>query len=136
MSIRLARFNIDSSLEPYDKKSIIFFKGVPSPAGGLLILLPIILDFKVAKIFNIEIQSHIILINIYSLIVAFLMPSRIPTFSFKGLKIKHEYIWFALLCSAIFIVMLTIYPWYVLPLIAVIYIISIFCSIAYAQKIN
>jgi CDP-diacylglycerol--serine O-phosphatidyltransferase len=65
-----------------------------------------------------------------------MMPSRIPTFSFKALKINREYIWLALLCSGIFIVALTVYPWYVLPLIAVIYIISIFCSIVYAKKIN
>ena len=136
MSIRLARFNTDSSEDLHDQKAIIFFKGIPAPAGGLLILLPIILDLKIAKFFNIDIQSHVLLINIYSIIIASMLPSRIPTFSLKALKINREYIWLALLCSGIFIVALTIYPWYVLPLIAVIYIISIFCSIVYAKKIN
>jgi CDP-diacylglycerol--serine O-phosphatidyltransferase len=136
VSIRLARFNIDSSSDPYDKRSMMFFKGIPSPAGGLLILLPIILDFKIAKIFNIDIKSNILAINIYSAIIALMMPSRVPTFSLKAVRINHEYVWLALLSFGIFIVLLTLYTWYILPLIAIIYVLSIFCSIVYARKIN
>jgi CDP-diacylglycerol--serine O-phosphatidyltransferase len=137
MSIRLARFNADLNVVTnIDKRSKIFFKGVPAPAGGLLMLLPIILDFKLAKMFGYDLRSHIVIIDIYSIIIAFLLPSRIPTFSFKSINVEPEYIWLALLLSGIFIVSLTIYTWYVMPIIAIIYITSIFFSIAYAKKIN
>jgi len=136
MSIRLARFNIDSTGAPYDRKNIIFFKGIPAPAGGLMILLPIILEFKIAKFFGINIKTYNMSINLYSILIAFMLASRVPTFSLKSLKVKPEYIWLVLLCSGIFILMLTVYPWYVLPIVAIIYVTSIFCSIAYAKKFN
>jgi CDP-diacylglycerol--serine O-phosphatidyltransferase len=137
MSIRLARFNSDLNAPNIDyKRAKLFFKGVPAPAGGLLMLLPIIIDFKLAKIFSLDLRSHIVMINLYSIMIAFLLPSRIPTFSFKTINIAAEYIWLALLLSGIFIVALTIYTWYVMPIIAIIYLTSIFFSIAYAKKIN
>ena len=53
VALRLARFNINSEAEPSWKDN--FFEGIPSPAGGILVLLPLILElseFKISLINN------------------------------------------------------------------------------------
>ena len=43
-ALRLARFNVNSSEEPSWKDN--FFEGVPSPAGGILVLTPLIISLS------------------------------------------------------------------------------------------
>ena len=43
-ALRLARFNVSSNEEPSWKDN--FFEGVPSPAGGIIVLLPLIFSFS------------------------------------------------------------------------------------------
>ena len=40
VALRLARFNVNSGKEPSWRDN--FFEGVPSPAGGVLVLMPLI----------------------------------------------------------------------------------------------
>ena len=44
VALRLARFNINSEEEPSWKDN--FFEGVPSPAGGIIVLMPLIISFS------------------------------------------------------------------------------------------
>ena len=44
VALRLARFNVSSSSEPSWKDN--YFEGVPSPAGGILVLMPLILSLS------------------------------------------------------------------------------------------
>ena len=44
VALRLARFNINSNQEPSWKDN--FFEGVPSPAGGILVLTPLIVSLS------------------------------------------------------------------------------------------
>ena len=44
VALRLARFNVNSSHEPSWRDN--FFEGMPSPAGGLLILMPLIFELR------------------------------------------------------------------------------------------
>ena len=44
VALRLARFNVNSSEEPSWKDN--FFEGVPSPAGGILVLTPLIFSLS------------------------------------------------------------------------------------------
>ena len=41
VALRLARFNVNSETQPSWKDN--FFEGVPSPAGGILVLMPLII---------------------------------------------------------------------------------------------
>ena len=43
VALRLARFNVSSNSDPSWKDN--YFEGVPSPAGGILVLMPLILVF-------------------------------------------------------------------------------------------
>ena len=44
VTLRLARFNVNSNEEPSWKDN--FFEGVPSPAGGILVLMPLIFSLS------------------------------------------------------------------------------------------
>ena len=43
-ALRLARFNVNTNEEPSWKDN--FFQGIPSPAGGIIVLMPLILSFS------------------------------------------------------------------------------------------
>ena len=47
--LRLARFNLTKVDENQSWKNN-FFEGVPSPAGGILILMPLIYEFSIYKL--------------------------------------------------------------------------------------
>ena len=125
MALRLARFNTSIFQEKQEKRPEHFFTGVPAPVGALLVLIPMILDFEISTILNINVRSHTIIIDIYIVIIAFLLACRLPTFSAKNISIKPEYLSLAMILFAIIIINLIIYPWYWLPLIACIYVLSI-----------
>ena len=136
MAIRLARFNVSDSNEDNSDDQAMFFRGVPAPAGGLLLLFPLILNFNIAKQLHIDMALYIPLVNLFSLIISFLLPSRIPTYSIKNISVKREFIWLVLLVFGILIIAVTLYPWYVLPIFGLCYLISIVLSIIAAKKIN
>jgi CDP-diacylglycerol--serine O-phosphatidyltransferase len=124
-SLRLARFNtglFDDKKEPWEAQ---FFTGVPSPAGGILCLLPLILALQLDGL-NVLPPA---LIACHVVCIGALMVSRIPTFSGKKQRIKHEIILpFMLICSAI-LVLFIIEPWLSLCVISIGYLISIYFSV-------
>lgn len=135
MAIRLARFNISIQDPNQEKKAKYFAVGVPAPSGAMLALIPIILDFKEGAAFGFNVQPHTLLIDTYIAIIAFLLASRLPTLLLKNIHIKPEYLSFAMILSAIIILNLLIYPWYSLPVIAILYILSIpICMIIVKRK--
>jgi CDP-diacylglycerol--serine O-phosphatidyltransferase len=138
MSIRLARFNT-SIHDPNYKNSKLakyFFVGIPAPSGALLALIPIILEFDLAQEFNFTVRPHIGITLIYLTCIGFLMASRIPTLSLKHIAIKPEFIWIILLILGIMIIAAIIYPWYLIPILGVIYLLSIPVTAFIAKKIN
>ena len=54
VALRLARFNINTGGEPSWRDN--FFQGVPSPAGGILVLSPLVYDQSGLNIFNYNIE--------------------------------------------------------------------------------
>ncbi|MBP7190378.1 MAG: phosphatidylcholine/phosphatidylserine synthase [Rickettsiaceae bacterium] len=138
MAIRLARFNT-ALLDPNAKAfSKMFFMGVPAPLGALLLLTPIMIDFDISDHLNMDFnaKSSSMFLAAYQLVVALLLPSRIPTFSFKNLVINPEYLWVCMFVVGLIIINMIIYPWYIFPILAVIYISTIPFSIAAAKKIR
>jgi len=78
VTLRLARFNVSSNSEPSWRDD--FFEGVPSPAGGILILMPLI--FSLSEISPVNINYEII-VPVFFILISFLLISKIPTFAFK-----------------------------------------------------
>ncbi len=109
-ALRLARFNV--ALEDPDKPawSANYFVGVPAPAGALLVMLPLYLDFIGISF----LKALPLLIAIHCFFVAFLMVSRVPTFSGKrmGLRIDREMVMPILLLVGFAAAVILNYPWY------------------------
>ncbi|MTD58624.1 CDP-diacylglycerol--serine O-phosphatidyltransferase [Amycolatopsis pithecellobii] len=83
--LRLARFNtlLDVEKPPYANE---FFIGVPAPAGGLLALLPLILTLE----FGDGWWSSKPVVWVWTVAIALLLISRIPTLSLKTVKVPAK----------------------------------------------
>ena len=116
VALRLARFNVSANLEPSWKDN--FFEGIPSPAGGMLVLMPLV--FSLSGINIIDINYNII-VPIFFIIISFLMISKIPTFSFKKIVIQRRMTIFVLFGIVLFFGLLLIYTFKVLVFGGLIY---------------
>lgn len=134
MAIRLARFNTDVIQNKIDPKSKYFATGVPAPSGALLALLPMILDFDIAPMFYVKLRPYTMFIDLYIILIAILLASRVPTFLFKNLYIKPEYLSLFMIGFTLVFINLIIYPWYTLPILGLIYICSMPISIILVKK--
>tara|TARA_R110000824_G_scaffold366730_2_gene555527 strand:- start:30648 stop:31484 length:837 start_codon:yes stop_codon:yes gene_type:complete len=109
-ALRLARFNV--ALEDPDKPawSANYFVGVPAPAGALVVMLPLYLDFIGLPM----LKSLPLLVAVHCFFVAFLMVSRVPTFSGKrmGLRIDREMVLPILLLVGFSAAVILNYPWF------------------------
>ncbi len=85
VALRLARFNVSSNDEPSWKDN--FFEGIPSPAGGILVLLPLIYSYSEIQFF--QPNYNLIVPSIFIIISIFLI-SKIPTYSFKKIVVPRR----------------------------------------------
>ena len=107
--LRLARFNVaieDQNRPPWAAN---FFTGVPAPAGAIVVLLPIYVNF-------IGLPRFPILAFLFTLAIALLMVSRLPVFSGKkvGTRVPPEMVLPILVVVVLFVALLLSYPWEVL----------------------
>jgi len=124
-SLRLARFTADIYItnKPIDKEE--YFVGVPSPAAAGLILLPVLIYFE----FEISFFQNQYLNLLNTILIGFLMISKIPTVSMKSIVFsKKTAPWIILLISIICISSIS-NIWLTLILMAAVYILSIFYTI-------
>ncbi len=79
--LRLARFNVISESPKRSAWQSYYFVGVPAPAGALLVLLPVYLGIMGIPID----QSTGFAASAYTMFIGFLLISRVPVFSGRGL---------------------------------------------------
>jgi len=103
--LRLARFNLGSKTTN-EKWRENFFTGVPSPAGAGILLLPLILSLS-NFLPNYDYKNLAIIFIVAS---TFLMISKIPTYSLKGIKVSRPFLIFLLLLIAAYFGFLINYP--------------------------
>ena len=129
--LRLARFNLTKVDENQEWKKN-FFEGIPSPAGGLLILMPLIYDLTDLNIgFDIKILTPYLTIAI-----AILLVSKIPTLALKKISISPKTTVFLLLSIGIIIIALLFYTLKTLLVFGIIYLLSIPVSIIIYKNQN
>ena len=97
--LRLARFNL-TKFEDKEEWKNNFFQGIPSPAGGCLILLPLIFELSNFSSF----MSLKVITPYLTIIVSLLLISKLPTYSFKKISIKRNMTIFLLLGVGLFFV--------------------------------
>ena len=122
--IRLARFNLTKITETEAWKNN-FFEGIPSPAGGLLILMPLIYELT-----DLNIGVNIKYLTPYlTILIAILLVSKVPTFALKKISISPKATVFLLLGVGIVFISLLFYTLKTLLIFGVCYLISIPLSI-------
>ena len=118
--LRLARFNLTKVEETQEWKNN-FFEGIPSPAGGLLILMPLIYELT-----NIDIGFNVKNFTPYlTVVIAILLVSKIPTLALKKISISSKATVFLLLGIGIIFIALLFYTLETLLIFGIIYLISI-----------
>jgi len=131
VTLRLARFNIHSSAEPSWRDN--FFEGVPSPAGGILVLMPLIFSLSELDIFNV---NYNLIVPIFFITTSFLLISKFPTYSLKRIVIPRSMTIFLLFGIVLFFGLLLIYTFKVIALSVLVYLSLIPISFLHYQKIK
>ena len=119
--LRLARFNatIDDPNKPAFAAN--YFTGVPAPMGAITVLLPVFLSFLGVP------MPPALVTALYTLLIAFLMVSRLPVFSGKSVRMRvpPEMVLPVFVSVVFFIALLISYPWHILSLGSVLYLLSL-----------
>ena len=122
--LRLARFNLTKIEEAQDWKNN-FFEGIPSPAGGILILMPLIFELT-----NLDIGVDIKKFTPYfTIIIAILLVSKIPTPALKKISISPKATVFLLLGIGVVFIALLFYRFETLLVFGLVYLFTIPISI-------
>jgi len=116
-ALRLARFNarLDAAEQPH--KSAGFNTGVPAPAGAGLAFIPIFLWL----ITGMPLFRSWPLVMVWTLIIALLMISSLPTYSWSSIRIRREWRLLTLAGVAILGAALLTATWFTLLAIAILY---------------
>ena len=133
VALRLARFNINSEEEPSWKDN--FFEGMPSPAGGIIVLMPLILSFSGLDKFLFKI-NYDLLVPSFFIVVSILLISTIPTYSFKKIVIPRTMTKFLLFGIVLFFGALLVYTFKILVVSCFIYLCLIPISYFHFKKIK
>ena len=127
--LRLARFNLTKIYENAEWKRN-YFEGVPSPAGAILILLPLIYELSGFQL-NLDIKKFTPYLVIA---VAILLISNIPTFSLKKIKVSSKLTIFLLFGIVVIFVSLIFFTFKALLLLGLLYLSSIPISYFFYKK--
>jgi len=131
VALRLARFNVNSNQEPSWRDN--FFEGVPSPAGGILVLTPLIISLTN---FNLIQLNYDIIVPAFFITTSLLLISKFPSYSFKKIVIQRKTTIFLLFGIVLFFGLLLIYPFNVIAISAVIYLLMLPISFFHYHKLK
>ena len=133
VALRLARFNVTSEEEPSWKDN--FFEGVPAPAGGIIVLMPLIISFSGFNEILFKINYELI-VPIFFIIVSIFLISTIPTYSFKRIVIPRSMTKFLLFGMVLYFGALLVYTFKILTVSIFIYMCLIPVSYFHYKKIK
>ncbi len=129
--LRLARFNLTKHDNNQEWKNN-FFEGIPSPAGGLIILIPLIYELSN---FDFDFDLNLRFVTPYlTIFIALLLVSKIPTPSLKKISISSKTTVFLLLSIGMIFIALLFYTFKTLLFLSLIYLIFIPISIFFYKK--
>ena len=131
VALRLARYNITSSGESSWKDN--FFEGVPSPAGGVLVLMPLVFSFSELQF--IKINYDLVVPSIF-IIISILLISKIPTYSLKKIVVPRSMTIFLLFTVVLYFGLLLIYNFNTILISGLAYLLFIPVSTTHYYKIN
>lgn len=131
-ALRLARFNTmigEPDLPPY---AYNFFTGVPAPAAAGLVLMPMVFTIQFGDGFF----DRPPVVAVFLLGVSFLMVSRIPTFSFKKVRVPHKWVLPMLLVIGVAAGFMVTEPWLTLSVVGTLYLAMIPVSLRSFRRLK
>ena len=131
VALRLARFNVNSGQEPSWRDN--FFEGVPSPSGGVIVLMPLIYSLSDIQIFNL---NYDLLVPILFVVVSILLISKVPTYALKKISVPRNMTIFLLLGVVLYFGLLLIYTFNAIVISGLIYFIMIPISYIHFNNLN
>ena len=131
VALRLARFNVSSETQASWKDN--FFEGIPSPAGGILVLMPLIYSKSELQIIKLNYSYFVPALFI---LISILLISKLPTYSFKKIAVPRRLTIFLLFAVVLFFGMLLIYTHNVIVISGLLYLTLIPFSIYHFHKLN
>ena len=131
-ALRLARFNarLDAAEQPH--KSAGFNTGVPAPAGAGLAFIPIFLWLITGD----DLFRRWELVMAWTLFIAALMISSLPTYSWSSIRIRSGWRLFALAGVALLGAALIRAPWITLLVVATLYLAMLPFAFASYQRVK
>ena len=131
VALRLARFNVNSGQEPSWRDN--FFEGVPSPAGGVIVLMPLIYSFSDIQILKI---NYDFVVPILFIVVSILLISKAPTYALKKISVPRNMTIFLLLAVVLYFGLLLIYTFNAIVISGLIYFIMIPVSFMHYNNLS
>lgn len=118
-ALRLARFNVSIDNPNKPEWQANFFVGVPAPAGALLVLLPVYLEYL--ELPHGRFTAPVV--AVYTIAIGLLMVSSLPTWSGKkfGARVSREVVLPLFVLVVVLAASLLSYPWHVLTAGALVY---------------
>lgn len=131
-ALRLARFNarLDAAEQPH--KSAGFNTGVPAPAGAGLAFIPIYLWLITGD----DRFRAWPAVMPWTIFIAVLMISGLPTYSWASIRIRRSWRMFALAGLALFGASLLVAPWPTLLVLAAVYLLMIPLAFASYERVK
>jgi len=130
VALRLARFNVNTGGDPSWKDN--FFEGVPSPAGGIMVLSPLIYDVSGLNIVTLDNQ---LITPIIFILISILLISKIPTYSLKKIIVPRSTTIFLMFGIVLLFGLLLVFTFKAFIIVCLIYFLSIPASAIHYKKI-
>ena len=131
VALRLARFNVNSNQEPSWKDN--FFEGVPSPAGAILLLTPLIISLSGFDYIQLNFN---IIVPVFFVATSLLLISKFPSYSFKKIVIPRKTTIFLLFGIVLFFGLLLVYTFNVIAISSFVYVLLLPISFFHFQKLK
>jgi CDP-diacylglycerol--serine O-phosphatidyltransferase len=115
--LRLARFNVMAERDVKAPWQSEFFVGVPAPMGAMMVLLPVYLGFLGVEPSPFFVYASVV----YTLLIGYLLVSRLPVWSGKAGRIRRDLMLPVLLVAVLYVALLMSYTWEILSITVVAY---------------
>ncbi len=121
--LRLARFNVMEENGVKASWQADYFVGIPAPGGAMMVLLPVYIGFlgvEPGPVFA-------YLASAYTLLIAFLLVSRVPVYSGKtlGQRVRRDLVFPLMLVIVLYVALLMTFTWETMTATTVLYLVSL-----------
>lgn len=136
-ALRLARFTAMAKRGKQVPWGSGYFMGMPTPAAAGIVLMPLLLD--TSRKLNAWFPAFDVptwLVSVHTLLVAVLMVSRLPHYSFKGRRISRKLVVPLMVVVGVVVVAATRDPLLTMAVLAAAYLLSVPVSVVRAKKVT